>query len=213
MLLNRIEKAMMNNPVRAVVQRRFEARRLLRLGGRLPGGRALEIGCGRGVGVELILSEFSAERVDAFDLDPDMVRQASARLARHGDRVRLWVGDAARIDAPDGSYDAVFDFGIVHHVPPWRDAVREVHRVLRPGGRFYAEEVLRDFIAHPLWRRVLEHPQEDRFDHEGFLAELRAAGFRILGDRQLGKWFGWYVAEKAVDVSGPATSTSPRPGH
>ncbi len=67
-----------------------------------------------------------------------------------------------------------------------------------PGGRLYAEEVLRDFIAHPFWRRVLEHPQEDRFDHEGFLAELRASGFRILGDRQLGDWFGWYVAEKRV---------------
>lgn len=201
MLLNRIEKAMMNNPVRAAVQRRFEARRLARLGGKLPVGRALEIGCGRGVGVELILSDFGAERVDAFDLDPDMVRRASERLARYGDRVRVWVGDAARIDAPDATYDSVFDFGIVHHVPPWRDAVREVHRVLRPGGCFYAEEVLRDFIAHPVWRRVLDHPQEDRFDHAGFLGGLRAQRFRIIGDRQLGGWFGWYVAEK-LDGSG-----------
>ncbi len=45
MLLNRVEKALMNNPLRASVQRRFEARRLLRMGGRMPGPRALEMGC------------------------------------------------------------------------------------------------------------------------------------------------------------------------
>ena len=41
MLLNRFEKALMNNPVRAAVQRRVEARWLLALGGRMAGGRAL----------------------------------------------------------------------------------------------------------------------------------------------------------------------------
>lgn len=198
MLLNRIEKTMMNNPIREAVQRRFEARRLLRLGGKPAPARALELGCGRGVGVELILSQFGAEKVDAFDLDPDMVKRASERLKRHGERVRLWVGDAARIDAPDANYDAVFDFGIIHHMPEWRAALREVHRVLRPGGRFYAEEVLRDFIANPFWRRVLDHPQHDRFDHRGFLDALDSEGFRLIGEDQLGGWFGWYVAEKVA---------------
>ena len=37
----------------------------------------------------------------------------------------------------------MFDFGIIHHVPQWRRALAEVARVLKPGGRFYAEEVLR----------------------------------------------------------------------
>jgi ubiquinone/menaquinone biosynthesis C-methylase UbiE len=45
------------------------------------------------------------------------------------------------IAVPDSRYDAVFDFGIIHHVPDWRAAVAEVARVLRPQGRFYAEEV------------------------------------------------------------------------
>lgn len=196
MLLNQIEKALMNNPVRAAIQRRFEARRLVEMGGKMAGGRALEIGCGRGVGAELILSQFGADRVDAFDLDPDMVRRAGDRLARHGERVRLWTGDAERIDATDGTYDAVFDFGIVHHIPAWRGALREVHRVLRPGGRFYAEEVLRAFIAHPVWRRLLDHPQEDRFDHLEFLDALRRAGFQVIDAQKLGSWFGWYVAQK-----------------
>ena len=197
MLLNRIEKAMMNNPVRAALQRRFEAPRLLAMGGRVGGeGVALEIGCGRGVGTELVLDVFGARRVDAFDLDADMVERARRRLAPRGDSVKLWVGDATAIATPDASYDAVFDFGIVHHVPAWRDALREVRRVLKPGGRFYAEEVFEKFIAHPLWRRVLEHPQEDRFDHDRFRTGLEAVGLRVAASNELWNQFGWFVADR-----------------
>lgn len=195
MLLNFVEKALMNNPVRAAVQRRFEARRLLALGGRVDGGRALEIGCGRGVGCEIVQDVFGALTVDGFDLDPDMVRRARTRLARR-DGIRLWIGDAERIAAPSSTYDAVFDFGIIHHVPRWRGVLREARRVLKPGGRFFAEEVLVNFIAHPLWRRILDHPQEDRFDHDGFRAALVEAGFRVLGTRELWGDFAWFVAAR-----------------
>lgn len=196
MLLNRFETLVMNNPVRAAIQRHGEAGMLLALGGPCPGARALEVGCGRGVGVEIILERFGAGSVDAMDLDPRMIARARARLARHKERVRLEVGDVTALDAPEGTYDAAFDFGILHHVPPWRDGLRELHRVLRPGGRLYAEEVLARFVRHPLWRRLLDHPQEDRFDHPGFVAGLEGAGFRVLKHRPLGAWFGWYVAEK-----------------
>lgn len=209
MLLNRIEKAMMNNPVRAALQRHFEAPRLRAMGGAVPGARVLEVGCGRGVGTGLILDLFQAEHVDAIDLDPAMVALARKRLAPRGARVRLWTGDAARIEAPDGAYDAVFDFGIIHHVPAWRDAVCEVHRVLRPGGRFYAEEVLARFIGHPVWRRVLEHPQHDRFDHDTFRAALDAQGFRVVVSRELFGQFAWFVADKPDPDAPPGTAGSP----
>ena len=136
MLLNRVEKAMMNNPVRAAFQRRLEGRMLFEMGGPMRGGLALEVGCGRGVGTQIILDRFKAERVHAFDLDPDMVDLARRRLRKHGDAVRLWAGTVTQIDAPDDTYDAVFDFGIIHHVPDWRSALTEIHRVLKPGGRF-----------------------------------------------------------------------------
>jgi ubiquinone/menaquinone biosynthesis C-methylase UbiE len=108
MLLNRVEYRLMNNPIRAAIQRYFEAQRLLRMGGPMRGGRALEIGCGRGVGTELILDLFGADSVDAFDLDRSMAALARKRLARRGSRVRVWVGDAGAISAPDASYEAVF---------------------------------------------------------------------------------------------------------
>ncbi len=196
MLMNSVEKAMMNNPVRAALQRHFEMPRLLKMGGRVPGGRVLEVGCGRGVGTELILARSGAERVDAFDLDPEMVALARRRLRRHGDRVRVGVGDVEHIDAEDGAYDAVFDFGIIHHVPDWRNALSEIHRVLKPGGRFYAEEVLEKFILDPLWRRVLVHPLEDRFSYECFRQALVESGFELVGSRQLRDQFAWFVADR-----------------
>jgi ubiquinone/menaquinone biosynthesis C-methylase UbiE len=196
MLLNAIEKAMMNNPVRATVQRHFEAGRLLRMGGPVPGGTVLEIGCGRGVGTEILFDRFGASRVDAFDLDPHMVSLARRRLAKRN--ARIFVGDATAIDAPDAMYDAVFDFAIVHHVPRWRDALGEVRRVLKPGGRFYAEEVLDRFILHPVWSRVLDHPMEDRFDHDTFGRGLAEAGLRVTASHETFRQFAWFVAERPV---------------
>jgi ubiquinone/menaquinone biosynthesis C-methylase UbiE len=109
------------------------------MGGVVPGPHALEVGCGRGVGIEIILDTYRAVRVDGFDLDPRMVRKARVRVEREGDRVSLWLRDATAIPIEDSRYDAVFDFAIIHHIPDWCAAIREIHRVFRPGGRFYAE--------------------------------------------------------------------------
>lgn len=204
MLLNRVEKLLMNNAVRATIQRRIEARRFLQFGGTMSGGTALELGCGRGVGVEIILDVFGADRVDGFDLDPQMIDLATQRLRPRANRVRLWVGDAESIRAPDAAYDAVFDFGIIHHIPRWRNALREVVRVLKPGGRFYGEEVLKPFILNPFARRLLDHPLDDRFDHIAFIDAVEACGLQLLRSRDLAGLFGWYVAEKR-----PAKAISP----
>ena len=195
MLLNRVEYALMNNPVRAALQRHVEARRLLALGGPMRGGTALELGCGRGIGAGLILDLFGARAVHAFDLDPRMVALARRRH-RHQPAVRLWAGDAAAIPVADETYDAVFDFGILHHLPDWRAGLREVRRVLKPNGRFYAEEVLRAFILHPVVRRTLRHPEDDRFDQHEFQEGMQAAGLAPLAVQTIGSGFAWFIAER-----------------
>ncbi|MGW5735609.1 MULTISPECIES: class I SAM-dependent methyltransferase [Streptomyces] len=198
--MNRIEKAAIDNAGRRALQRHYEFPRLLRLaGGPLPpGAHVVEIGCGSGYGTRLILERFRAARVDAVDLDPGMVAKARRRLARHhADRTRVTVGDATDLRsafaAADGSYDAAFDFAIIHHVPDWRAAVAEVARVLKPGGLFVFEEVTAHALARPSYRLLFDHPDEDRFTAGQFLAELHRHGLtvrdaltRISGDYLLG---------------------------
>jgi SAM-dependent methyltransferase len=91
-------------------------------------------------------------------------------------------GAMASINAPEEAYDAVFDFGIIHHVPDWRAVLMEVYRVLKPGGLFYAEEPLEGVLNLPLMHRLFAHPVEDQFDLSEFRSALRACGDSIVVD-------------------------------
>jgi SAM-dependent methyltransferase len=147
--LNWLGRAGMNNAIRARGQR-YTADWMERLGGRVEGGRVLEVGCGRGVGVQIILERFRAGSVDAIDLDPKMVECARRHLAaRRFAGVRLNVGDVTHIEADEATYDAVFDFGAIHLEPDWPKAIAEVRRVLKPGGKFFFEWVTGSLLRLP----------------------------------------------------------------
>jgi ubiquinone/menaquinone biosynthesis C-methylase UbiE len=88
------------------------------------------------------------------------------------------IGDATAIEAEDDSFDAVVDFGILHHVPQWRDAVGEISRVLRPGGQLLFEEVPRHMLDSWALRTFTDHPRVDRFEAEDFAEELSQQGLR-----------------------------------
>lgn len=206
MLMNRVETMLMNNPARAWLQRAYEVPLLQRLGARLGGSDVVEIGCGRGVGTELLLQRMGAAHVSALDLDPAMVERARRRLARHGARVDVQVGDACDLPLADAGTDAVVDFGVIHHVPAWRDAVAEAARVLRPGGQFVFEEVTRHALERRSYRTFLEHPEHDRFSAEEFIAELGRHGF-TLPQPAVTRFFGDFVIGVAVKPA--ATSQGP----
>jgi SAM-dependent methyltransferase len=101
------------------------------------------------------------------------------------------LGNVTTIQAADESFDAVFDFGVIHHVPAWEDAIREVRRVLEPGGIFVFEEVSKQALDRWIYRALFEHPKENRFTAENFVADTgeprnrsrqRQAGQLFLGD-------------------------------
>lgn len=203
MLMNRAETMLMNNPARAWLQRAYELPLLQRLGAQLGGSDVVEIGCGRGVGTELLLQRMGVAHVTALDLDPAMVQRARRRLAGHGARVEVQNGDACNLPLEDASIDAVVDFGVIHHVPAWRDAVAETARVLRPGGQFVFEEVTRHALERWSYRTFLEHPEHDRFSAEDFVDELERHGF-ALPRPAVTRFFGDFVIGVAVK---PATTS------
>lgn len=186
MKLNPVEMALVNSPIRTFLLRSTMGW-LHDAACAPPLERVLEVGCGQGEGVRELQRWFRPRAIDAFDLDEAQIARARARLAdvvAAGVPLRLWVGDAERIDAPDGTYDAVFELAILHHVPDWRRAVAEIRRVLRPGGLFLFEELSREFFydtsfVGDLLRRFTGHPWDTMFDFAAFRGALADAGLRL----------------------------------
>lgn len=136
--MNKNEFWLMNNPARAFIQR-FEARKLRKMSDLKEGKNILEIGCGQGVGTQLIKTYFKPQRIQAIDLDPKMIQRAKRRIK--DSHVHFEVGDASQLRFKDNSFDAIFDFGIIHHIPNWRDCLKELYRVLKPGGQLIMEDL------------------------------------------------------------------------
>lgn len=182
MKLNLMERLLVNNPARELVQRYYEGPLLRKLGGRLDRARVLDVGCGRGVGVQILLKLFGAGQVFGLDLDPQQIRRARKRFAgKSEDRVVLAVGSVDKLPFPNEYFDAVFDFGMLHHVKDWQGGLAEIQRVLKPSGLFFFEEVTRDALNRWIYRTFLDHPAENRFSEADFLAELPVRGIEPLG--------------------------------
>lgn len=199
MLLNSFEKRLVTGKLRRFVQRHFDAARLLKLGGRVEGGTVLEIGCGRGFGVEAAMDIFGAKQVHAFDTDREMVGLAQRELTQRrlmigANAPRIWHGSVQEIQAASGEYDAVFDYQVLHHVTDWRSALEEIARVMKPGGKLYLVESLRGFIDHPIWGRWMDHPSQDRFTLPMLLEELERHGFTLEAQRNWGNQLVWLTA-------------------
>ena len=189
MKLNRMERWAVNNPLRPL-QQRLEIRWLARRCGLAAGGRVLEVGCGRGAGSALIKESFRPAVILALDLDVEMIRRARTYLApdiRAG--IAFCVGDGIRLPFRDGTMDAVFGFGVLHHIPDWRQALAEIARVLRVGGIYCFEELYPALYQNVLTRRLLLHPAENRFRSGDLQRAMKDAGL-MPGDTLENPWLG-----------------------
>jgi ubiquinone/menaquinone biosynthesis C-methylase UbiE len=105
-------------------------------------GNLLDIGCGPGFLMAEILRKYPALSVTGLDISEDMLKLAAQNLPVG--RVNLLPGDAAALPLPDSSMDFIVSSASLHH---WEDApavFREIHRVLRPDGRFLVMDFRRD---------------------------------------------------------------------
>jgi SAM-dependent methyltransferase len=93
----------------------------------------LEIGCG--LGTDGAQFAQAGARYTGVDLTDAAVNLARRRFELFNLPGSFRIADAERLDFPDNSVDLVYSHGVLHHTPDTAAAVREIHRVLRPGGR------------------------------------------------------------------------------
>ena len=63
------------------------------------------------------------------------------------------------------------------------------------------KEILKKYIVHPFFRRILSHPQEDRFDQADFAEELERCGFDITETAGFMQLYSWFIADKPVTAT------------
>ncbi|HKS26422.1 MAG TPA: class I SAM-dependent methyltransferase [Pyrinomonadaceae bacterium] len=125
------------------------------------GLKVLEIGCGLGTDG----AQFSKAGADytGVDLTEAAVELARRRFELFDLKGRFETADAESLQFADASFDVVYSHGVLHHTPDTRRAVREIHRVLRPGGRAVV---------------MLYH--RDSYNYRVNISLLRRAGARLL---------------------------------
>ncbi|MDR6912430.1 ubiquinone/menaquinone biosynthesis C-methylase UbiE [Rhodococcus fascians] len=102
----------------------------------LPYGRALELGCGTGFFLLNLMQAGIADKGSVTDLSPGMVKVALRNAEHLGLEVDGRVADAETIPYDDDTFDLVVGHAVLHHIPDVEQSLREVLRVLKPGGRF-----------------------------------------------------------------------------
>ncbi len=161
-----------------------------------PYGKALEIGCGTGFFLLNLKQAGVLDEAHVSDLSPGMVAAAIRNGAALGFDVEGRVADAESIPYDDATFDLVVGHAVLHHIPDVELALREVLRVLKPGGRFvFAGEptTIGDWYARKL-------------GHLTWLATTRATHLPKLRDKwsrpssELAQSSRAAVLESAVDL-------------
>jgi SAM-dependent methyltransferase len=155
--------------------------RALELAAPGPGEVVVDLGCGRGRDVvraaALVGPEGGAIGVDASE---EMLARARSEASTAAPAARFVCSDLAALDLPDGTATVVVSNCAINHAPDKAAVYREVHRVLRPGGRFVVSDVVSE---EPLPEAVRRDPEAWAACYGGaipeadYLAAIRAAGF------------------------------------
>jgi ubiquinone/menaquinone biosynthesis C-methylase UbiE len=154
-------------------RRKIEPRMAWVLSGLELGPEVLEVGPGPGLTTDRLARD--ARSVTAVEIDPVLAESLSRRLM--GTHVTVIHGDASALPFEDAKFSAAASFTMLHHVPSHElqdKILREVWRVLKPGGVFAGSDSLPSFsmrLIHIGDTMVLVDPQT-------FGSRLEAAGFR-----------------------------------
>ena len=153
--------------------------------------RLMDVGCGQGRVFSLLQQTFSPRQIVGVDIDPHMLERAAQSARECGCPVELKRSSVTRLDLPDASIDVIFCHQLIHHVADQERALRELHRVLAPGGMLLLAESCEAFIKTWPVRWFFRHPRGVQRPAEGYLDLVRAAGF-VFGDADVRTSTPWW---------------------
>lgn len=164
----------MQSALRRLLQRRVEFPKFNRMGLTQENQSIFEIGCGSGYGAELMRS-LTPKKYVGVDLMPEQIELAHKRNLPN---CEFLIRDATDLhEFTDESWDTVVIFGVLHHIPEWRNVIDEILRLLRPGGILFIEEPNLDVIR--IWDRLFHWGHPASFSLKDFEEYVNAAGLSI----------------------------------
>lgn len=159
----------------------------------------LDAGCGAGHGLEIINKVFLPKKLCGFDVLPLEVELAKKVGAEVGAEVKL--SNILETGYPSEKFDGIFVFEVLHHVPKWRDALKEINRILKPGGALLLIELNTFGVNFASKFFHLEHPKAANFEWHELGKGLNDAGFTIkrsqYGILYIIRGFGFFLCVKA----------------
>lgn len=129
-----------------------ENRFILRHMGDIQGKLLLDLGCG--AGENSVYFAKKGARCVATDYSPGMVDVALKLAAANGVTIEGCTANAMALNFPDNTFDLVYASNLLHHIPDPKIALKEMHRVLKPGGKACFWDPLKHNPVINVYRRM-----------------------------------------------------------
>ena len=188
--MHKIEKLLVNSAFCSFFHKKFIFPSFFRFINKALAGKALEIGCGIGETTKLLAEKYPKLMITAIDYDREQIKRA--RKIKNLGNVKFQYGDATKLKFKNSSFDHVIETNTFHHIKNYSKAIKEVYRVVKKNGIFYAMDGSKYCFIWPL--RIF-FPPESRFTKKEFIENLENNGFKV--EKSKGNLL-FYVAARKI---------------
>ena len=151
----------------------------------IPFQSALDLGCGTGEMLKLILQEDTHKELCGIGLSEKMLAVAKSKLP---EQVKLILGDSESLPFSDNAFDVVYCNDSFHHYPAPQNVLREVYRVLKPGGTFLMGDCWQPLVGRAIMNFYMRHSKEGdvKIYSEAEMVSMLSERFRDVSWERIG---------------------------